>query len=1137
MNYLPLFLRSWRNSGLLACPLVLLLFAWLWQADVAPAQAQAVVCAGNQITGVVFRDYNFNGTRDALEPGLAGIVVTAYDSSGSVTSCTTKADGVYGLDPIGAYPLRLEYTLPDDGSLAFLQPGVAGANSRTTVTFVAGPSAAVDVAFSNPRDYCQNNPHLATNCAIFGEQGDNPDGVNKAKPVLYTFPYTAGSTDLTDSPGVRNPTPTPLVLAQAVGTTWGLAWSPLTERLYAAAFLKRHAGYGPNGPGAIYAISRDGVSTLFYDLGATVGSDPHAAPGQSCLSPGHNPDNKNSNCWLHDSAAFDLIGKMGLGDLDISDDFQTLYTVNLLAKTLVALPIASPANNTAFPIPQPANCPTNDFRPFGLGVQDGNVYVGAVCTAESTGNRSNMRAYVFRFANNAFTPTPIFTFGLAYERNGNANWQPWINRTTFDPITFSQQADGKWGQPWLTDIAFDNGALVLGLRDRNSDLFGVVAGGPDTNDPVNYTAKARGDIVRACPNGSGGWLLESNGQCGGITTAGANNGYGPDGGEYYFQDDHPRHEETSNGAQLQIPGLPDIVSVIYNPINQNNEVSDGGIKWFNNRTGTATRSYLIFDGSGDDEVALFDKANGLGDIEALCNAAPLEIGNRVWQDGNANGVQDPNEAGINGVTVELYQEGQLVGSTTTSGDGNYLFNDSNVTLNKASGIQANTCDANGLSAYTIQIPNSSGVNQQAVLVGLTLTQANQGGGAYGDLRDSNGALVGDAVVYAIPCAALARVGMNNHTFDFGFAAALPTATPTTTPTPTATPTAVPVTYSLGNYVWFDTNRNGLAEADEPPAPSGLLVELLNGAGVPTGRTTLTSNGFYLFSGLSAGDYRVRLAASNFAVGQPLADYTSSDGAGQEAEPNANGDQNDNGLDDREAAIDGISSRVITLGDGEPTGETPTASGTPGADGQGTPDANSNLTVDFGLMPIPISGQDDTLVAIGNFVFLDLNNNGRFEPTSQETGVAGVSLQLFKSGSATPLDSTFTNSRGFYLFDDLDAGPYVVCVAANNFIGNQILRGHQSSRGAGNDGITDQEQDENGQDTTSPASNGVCSNVINLQPNQAPTGEPQSNYQGQLDDNNVNFTVDFGFVQPTGLEPGDEPDAGKSRLLFLPLVQR
>ena len=49
----------------------------------------------------------------------------------------------------------------------------------------------------------------------------------------------------------------------------------------------------------------------------------------------------------------------------------------------------------------------------------------------------------------------------------------------------------------------------------------------------------------------------------------------------------------------------------------------------------------------------FAKANGMGDIEALCDAAPLEIGNRIWSDTNGNGIQDPGEAGIDGVTVQL----------------------------------------------------------------------------------------------------------------------------------------------------------------------------------------------------------------------------------------------------------------------------------------------------------------------------------------------------------------------------------------------------------------------------------------------------------------------------------------------------
>lgn len=52
----------------------------------------------------------------------------------------------------------------------------------------------------------------------------------------------------------------------------------------------------------------------------------------------------------------------------------------------------------------------------------------------------------------------------------------------------------------------------------------------------------------------------------------------------------------------------------------------------------------------------------------------VSLGDRVWKDANGNGVQDTGEAGINGVTVRLYDAGgNSITSTTTSGDGNYLF--------------------------------------------------------------------------------------------------------------------------------------------------------------------------------------------------------------------------------------------------------------------------------------------------------------------------------------------------------------------------------------------------------------------------------------------------------------------------------
>ena len=51
------------------------------------------------------------------------------------------------------------------------------------------------------------------------------------------------------------------------------------------------------------------------------------------------------------------------------------------------------------------------------------------------------------------------------------------------------------------------------------------------------------------------------------------------------------------------------------------------------------------------------------------------LGNRVWQDKNQNGVQDPGEGGVGGICVNLYDENNsLLQQTTTDSNGYYGFN-------------------------------------------------------------------------------------------------------------------------------------------------------------------------------------------------------------------------------------------------------------------------------------------------------------------------------------------------------------------------------------------------------------------------------------------------------------------------------
>jgi SdrD B-like domain/Domain of unknown function DUF11 len=167
-------------------------------------------------------------------------------------------------------------------------------------------------------------------------------------------------------------------------------------------------------------------------------------------------------------------------------------------------------------------------------------------------------------------------------------------------------------------------------------------------------------------------------------------------------------------------------------------------------------------------------------------------------------------------------------------------------------------------------------------------------------------------------------------------------------------------YSIGNRVWFDENDNGIIDNGEYGI-GAVTVRLYTAAadgGVGTfiaGQDTDT-NGFYRFAGLAAGNYVVRVEAVNFADGGHLVGFLSS--FVDEANPNSDGDLNDNGLGEL-GGPNPVTSGVITLGPGalEPTGELDLGPG-----GQGASDAQANMTVDFGFTVIVDLGITKTLVS-------------------------------------------------------------------------------------------------------------------------------------------------------------------------------
>jgi hypothetical protein len=745
--------------------------------------------AAGSVTGTVYQDFNDNGARDtgsvvsnngfgtyvtAVDRGLAGVTVTAYDSTGvNRGSTATTATGAYTLTVTGTGPYRLEFTTFPAG----YYPAAHGSNNGTTIRFVPdGNSGNIDLGLSLPSDYCQNNPELITSCYVYGNQ---IAGTNALSPTVVSFPYSAGSNSPSNAPSYDQPTShTTMLIANQTGTTWGLAYARSTGRLYAAAYMKKHSGYGPGGPGAVYVINplNNTVVTAFTVPGATTNS--------------HNTadyflDNGNT--------AWDAVGKTALGGVEIAPDDSRLYVMNLENRTLYALNpangavLASQAAPASPPLPS-GTCPAADVRPFAVEHYNGQLYVGIVCSAESSGNAANLWAYVYTAdpTSLAFGGAPVAQFQLNYPRGAAndgpgqiADWNPWANTFRALPPLFTDPNANYpvYPQPMFTGLTFDvNGDMVIGLRDR----FGDQAGNESPSNPASptdlYFGVTGGDTLRACRNGSGGWDLESNGRCGGVGTAPQNTGQGPSNGEFYFQDDFSTppnsgnfHDEVSLGGVLQVPGFPDVVATVFDPIpaSVTTDFADGGMRWFSNAAGSMSKAYRLYNGEFADGRT-FAKANGLGDLEALCNAAPLEIGNFVWRDDDRDGVQDPGEPPIANVTLRLYTAGPdgnfgtpddvLVATTTTDANGQYYFTnltDGNPDIDITPGTQ-----------FQIRLDTT-----QPALTGLQLTAPNNDGTANGDSRDSDGAPVGSEAIITLTAGG---AGQNNHTYDFGFST-IPTA--------------------------------------------------------------------------------------------------------------------------------------------------------------------------------------------------------------------------------------------------------------------------------------------------------------------------------------------------------------------------
>ncbi|NND33661.1 MAG: hypothetical protein HKN76_13820 [Saprospiraceae bacterium] len=343
---------------------------------------------------------------------------------------------------------------------------------------------------------------------------------------------------------------------------------------------------------------------------------------------------------------------------------------------------------------------SGNLRPWGLAFHSGRGYIGLVNDAAITQARDHLHGWVMSFdPNNMAAPLKEeVAFPLAYprERTSNADyedpqalrtaaWLPWVENweMTHIPLDDHKNIDGgllcSYPQPQISDINFtEDGSMVINLMDRWAHQTGYMNYSTITPNRTYIIGYASGDIVKAFKKDTSYILEEWNNDDGVFYTDDDGPSYA---GEFFYEDeyqakDFAHHGELITGGAAVLYGTNEVIATVHNPIETTLEHFDfnglftQGVHYYSTLDGAKTHAYLFVDQFN------IGKANGLGDIEFALGAPSGEVGNYLWCDANANGIQDPIEFGIRGVELVLHDKEnslQVIGSTMSDDTGHYVF--------------------------------------------------------------------------------------------------------------------------------------------------------------------------------------------------------------------------------------------------------------------------------------------------------------------------------------------------------------------------------------------------------------------------------------------------------------------------------
>ncbi|MEM7315106.1 MAG: SdrD B-like domain-containing protein, partial [Planctomycetota bacterium] len=478
------------------------------------------------ITGQAFFDENNDGIIDVSEVGVNNIAVAVFDSDNNLVGATsTDFLGFYTVTGVPDEDLRLEFfNINTDTTITTAQAPPADSDTVSSVAFIPASStnAVANLALYRPRD----DAELVTTCFVYSETGT--DLLGEAAIVAFNADGTEKET---------------LATYGDVGTTYGVAHNTDNGDIFVGAFHRRHTIMGPDGNDAIYRVDDNGNISTFIELDDFFGA---GAAG---------PLSHDITNYFIDAPAFAPTTKVSLADVEISDDNEVIYTVNLFDRLLYAIPVGDPATptdtvdyapgdtrtittyniigdhetnptNGGIPLEQLGLNPTQNIRPFALQERDGLIYVGMVNSAqyndagvENVTTPADLHAYVYTLdpTTGQFSDQPVVDFSLDYDRDfkhttqTDSNWHPWLDDFTYFTFPVDTNRPIYETQPILSDIEFDtNGDMILGFRDRSADQMGIQS--PELDGNGVYTADviafSGGDIIRAERVGDAQWTVE-----------------------------------------------------------------------------------------------------------------------------------------------------------------------------------------------------------------------------------------------------------------------------------------------------------------------------------------------------------------------------------------------------------------------------------------------------------------------------------------------------------------------------------------------------------------------------------------------------------------------------------------------------